>query len=76
MTLELQQKKLSQNLLAHYYYELAPLTNGCSKDQERNKNRKQKDIGEKSFKDKRHKFPFLFTPKRLEILQRVIHKQV
>ena len=52
------------------------LTNGCSKDQERDKNTKQKDIGKKSFKNKRHKFPFLFTPKILEVLQRVIHKQV
>ena len=52
------------------------LTNVCGKNKEGNKNRKQKEIRKKSFKNKRDKTPFLLTPKRFKFLDRVINKQI
>ena len=52
------------------------LTNSCGKYKERDKNRTQKEISEKSFENERDKLPLLVTPKYLEVLERVINKQV
>ena len=52
------------------------LANSCGKNKERNKNRKQKEISEKSFKNERDKTPFLLSPKGLKFLERVVNKQI
>lgn len=53
-----------------------PLPHSCSKNEERNKNWKQEDIGKKSFQDKWDKSPFFSSPKGLKFLQWVVNKQV
>ena len=52
------------------------LANIFGKDKEWNKNRKQKEIREKSFKNERDKTPFLLSPKGLKFLERVVNKQI